>query len=149
MAVLKFKKADLQKIIDHTLQHPEMTPSFKEMSNRAFWKADAKPNTFGWVRPEDVDVSKIQPYVSLVKDAGIYIMSGSKNVLSGSNQGTLHHVVYAEGYGQKADYDAIREAAGGDDFSESLPLDFLLQGMELPGNFLKIKLNRNSVRIIP
>ena len=150
MAVLKFDKEQVRKIVAHTLANPEMSPTFESMANSKFWKAGAKPDEHGWVKPEDVDMTKISPYVTLVKDAGIYLMAGSKVTLEPEEPETtlVNFVVYAETYGADADYDHILDAAGGDDFAEHLPLGWFVKAVESSEKYIKLKLTSNNISLV-
>lgn len=56
-----------------------------------------------------------------VKDAGIYLMANTDpRQMRGDDLGAV--ACFADGYGPDADYEAVRLAAGGDDFAEFLPL---------------------------
>lgn len=145
MAVLKFKKTEVKKLIDHTLQNPKMSPSLIHLAESQYWKPHAKASDFGFVKASDVDVSKIEPYLSLVKDSGIYLMSGSSKTLPGTT--TMNYVVYAEGYGEDADYDDIVAAADGDDFGETIELSAFQKAMEMDGKYLTIILRSNDMLI--
>ena len=63
-----------------------------------------------------------KPGLWLVKDSGIYLMSngnpGLPDTETNHNRDSLLKVAYAKGYGPLADYDTIRQAVGGDDFTE-------------------------------
>jgi hypothetical protein len=69
---------------------------------------------------------KAEPAIVFVKDDGIYIMS------SGLVEGEKRFVVYAEGFDPNVVspeylWDLCCQAAGGDDFSEAIPLDPMLE----------------------
>lgn len=64
------------------------------------------------------------PCLILVKDDGIYLMSNGEPCLPG--QDSVNHAVYAKGYNPKTDgdvWDKCRDAVGGDDFAEYMPVD--------------------------
>ena len=64
----------------------------------------------------------------LVKDEGIYLMSNSFPKRGGP--------LYARGYGKNADWDAVRAAAGGDDFVEFIDITPVLEAaLAGPGTF--------------
>lgn len=76
-------------------------------------------------------IGKPEPGLLLVKDDGIYLMSnGTPHQESFPEEKTKVHVVYAHTFGplqgdldsRSAQYDRIREAVGGDDFAEFVPL---------------------------
>jgi hypothetical protein len=125
----KFDIEGVKKILEHSKKNPIFTPTFSQMfdaryrkDGKDFVETEGKP----WPKPEDVDETKTPRQFSLVKDDGIYIMAGTKERLPGED--THNFVVYAEGYDPKKDDDVwmrSREAVGGDDFSEGLPLEWL------------------------
>lgn len=143
---VEFNKENVRKLVDHALAHPLMSPTFTHLSEKKYWKKDTVPGEHGWAKAEDVDASKIEPYLMLVKDSGIYLMSGSATPLPGTE--TLNHVVYAEGLDENADWDEVRRIAGGDDFGEPLPLSWFVQAIEFPGDTFKISISAKSIRLI-
>lgn len=66
---------------------------------------------------------KAEPSLFFVKDAGIYLMSAGLPGLKVAD-GVGYVVAYADGFGPTARYEALKEAVGGDDFSEVLPLEY-------------------------
>jgi hypothetical protein len=77
----------------------------------------------------------------LVKDDGVYLLSNGDR--------TEHDPVYAEGLGPDADYDLVRDAAGGDDFCEFVPVDWADQALRERGTHLAIRLTATSLRLLP
>ena len=67
---------------------------------------------------------KAIPGLILVKDEGIYLVS-TKTYPKGHTPSSDGEVFYAKGFGPEADWDKIREAAGGDDFGELIPLSYI------------------------
>jgi hypothetical protein len=63
-----------------------------------------------------------------VKDQGIYLMANT-NTRQLREDGTWTVVCYAEHYGPDADWWKVREAAGGDDFAEFLPLELMVNAI--------------------
>jgi len=71
-----------------------------------------------------------------VKDSGAYLMSNGQPPLHDATEhanspmgNAPAKVVYAKGYGPEDDYQALREACGGDDFVEILPLETFTEQM--------------------
>jgi len=74
------------------------------------------------VQPEMQDTA----HIDFVKDRGIYIMSGSTEKMVNERDNKWSLAIYAEGYdpGEIPDcWEKSREAVGGDDFVECLPID--------------------------
>jgi len=73
------------------------------------------------VQPEMQDTA----HLDFVKDRGIYIMSGSTERLLSESDSNSSLCIYAQGYDPKVPdcWDKCREAVGGDDFVECLPID--------------------------
>jgi hypothetical protein len=101
MALLKFKTDDnLKQIVAHAKAGPE-------------WK-----DTYG--------VKATGPTIWLVHDQGVYLMSAAKcgnPIVEGKCQ---QRAAYAEGMNPDTDpcwYNTARDAVGGDDFAQPLPLD--------------------------
>jgi len=89
-----------------------------------------RPWELTYVQQQDKSLTEnnVGAHLWLVKDEGIYLMSNAKapwldpEAEPGSEK---RFVVYADGYDPQKDGDvwqACREAAGGDDFVEALPL---------------------------
>ena len=99
--------------------------------------ADKWSNPYG-LMPE----MENQMHIDFVKDSGIYIMSGaSERLPRPDGEGNL--VAYAIGFepGTEDLWERTREAAGGDDFCEPLPLDkkMVKQVIEGFGFFVNIE----------
>ena len=111
---LKFDAQALREQLDHTKAAPlhKLT-----MSDRA--ELYGKDN-MSHQQPDEETNGK--PGLWLVKDSGIYLMSngnpGLPDTETNHNPDSLLKVAYAKGYGPLADYDTIRQAVGGDDFTE-------------------------------
>lgn len=147
MAILKFKRSEVAKIVEHSLANPEYAPSLTHLYEKKYWKPGVKPNEIGFVSADNVDTSKIEPHIHLVKDSGIYLMAATKETLKG--EATLHFVVYAEGFGEDADWDDVRAAAGGDDFAENLPLSWFEDAILQEGEYIKLNLSPTNIFLIP
>ena len=80
-------------------------------------------------------------HIDFVKDRGIYIMSGNKETLPGEE--THNMVVYAKGYDPTVEdcWDKCRDAVGGDDFCEPLPIDDEIASQVAGGSGFFIKIN--------
>ena len=87
------------------------------MSDRAELHGE---DNMGHEQPDEETNGK--PGLWLIKDSGIYLMSngnpGLPDTETNHNRDSLLKVAYAKGYGPLADYDTIRQAVGGDDFTE-------------------------------
>tara|TARA_R110000737_G_scaffold211296_2_gene228961 strand:+ start:614 stop:982 length:369 start_codon:yes stop_codon:yes gene_type:complete len=96
MTTLRFKSSDeLKKLASETLCRKKFQVPYqkKTTSKKLFW---------------------------FVKDSGIYLMNGW-----GNQDPKKNVVVYAKGYNPESDdcWDRCRDAVGGDDFGEGLPMD--------------------------
>lgn len=146
LAVLKFDAREVRALVLHCQKHPIMSVMIEHMADEQCWKPGALADEFGWARREDVDQLKIKPYIILVKDRGVYLMAGSEVRLPG--KGDSHKVVYAAGYGADADYDAVYDVAGGDDFGYPLPLSWFLAALDDTVKTIRISLTERSVRLL-
>lgn len=130
----KFDLEGVKKILEHSKKNPIFTPTFAQMfaaSCRKDGKDFKETDEKRWPTADEVDESKVPAHFSFVKDDGIYIMAATEERLPGED--TLNFVVYAEGYDPRKDDDVwmrSREAVGGDDFSEGLPLEWLEMAVE-------------------
>lgn len=127
MARLVFAGADLLPLIEHSKQ------------------AKAHKAPYG--------VGEAKPGLYLVKDDGIYLMSNGEPGLLVEYGKTRNRVVYAKGYEalsgdmdkRSAQYDKIRDAVGGDDFVELVPLS-AVERVQAGGQVV-IDLTPKSMRI--
>jgi hypothetical protein len=81
----------------------------------------------------------------LVKDDGIYLMAGTFK--SDKLDETKCHVIYAQGYSPKTKdlWEKCREAVGGDDFAEWIPLNKeMVEALEKNGH-MKIKFTPSEI----
>jgi len=130
----KFDIEGVKKILEHSKKNPLFTPTFAQMfeaSCRKDGKDFKETDEKRWPTADEVDETKVPAQFSFVKDDGIYIMAATKERLPGED--TLNFVVYAEGYDPRKDDDVwmrSREAVGGDDFGEGLPLEWLEMAVE-------------------
>lgn len=104
MVILKFNKADVARLVEHARKAPQHTRGFG-------------------------DEEDPRPQIILVKDEGIYLMSNGKPHLPNPEKLERSFVVYAEGYDpnirDRGDvWDDARDAVGGDDFAEFLPIEW-------------------------
>jgi hypothetical protein len=141
--IVNFDSEGVRKLVDHTRKHPEMSVCMQHMMDKRFWKKGAKPNDYGFVESGDVDTSKIQPYLFLVKDSGAYLMSGSKERL---RDGDGNFVVYGKGYEPQADYNKLVKVFGGDDMSVPLPLEWFEKMLEKSGT-VKLNVGRKNISL--
>ena len=58
------------------------------------------------------------------------------------------NVQYAHGLGKNADYDLIRAVAGGDDFAESLPIEWMEDVIRHNEPSMRISLQHDSIRYL-
>ncbi len=88
-----------------------------------------------------------QMHIDFVKDSGIYIMSGASERLRGPD-GEVNLVAYATGFepGTEDLWERTREAAGGDDFCEPLPLDEKMVKQVIDGFGFFVTLEGNSLK---
>jgi len=99
---LQFDTNEVRKLVQHTL-------STQSGHRPAYRMSERDPDT-------------AEPGLLLAKDEGIYLMSNANERLPGA--GNYHYVVYADGYDPRTGdvWDKCRDAVGGDDFAELLPI---------------------------
>jgi hypothetical protein len=106
MHKLHFKAHEVAQLMAHTDKHPKMTPYYEDM-----------------LGPEHYDP---RPRLYLVRDAGIYLMSGSTSTLRRPGAPKGHsRVVYAEGFDPHVDegwWDQAQALKTRGDFSLRIPL---------------------------
>jgi hypothetical protein len=122
MAMLVFDMEELRPLVEMTRAAKEFTPTFSDLLDPKIMKPGAKPSRDRFYDAKDVDHSKVEPCLNLVHDEGVYMMSNAVHQKKGPD-GRLP-VAYAKGLGKDADYDVVRDAVGGDDFVEKIPLEW-------------------------
>tara|TARA_R100001369_G_C3280119_1_gene161799 strand:+ start:494 stop:871 length:378 start_codon:yes stop_codon:yes gene_type:complete len=94
------------------------------------------------------DQTTIEKSFWLVKDDGIYVMNCY--VKNGKRE-KVNQVIYASGFNPKTNDDVwedSRDAVGGDDFAENIPLDYSQLNRLRDGGNLTIKITEKSLEII-
>lgn len=132
MTKLKFKVNDLRPIIEHASNAKLFEIDFIHLADKKYWKPGVKKPKDGFVKADDVDQSKIEPHLSLVKDQGIYLMSGGDPAQWTDETKKQRVVAYAAGYHPDVDndwYQNARAAVGGDDFSECISLEMFKRAL--------------------
>lgn len=133
MSKLVFNAEALRAIVQWTMTHSPHTPSYEQQLDPQFWRDGVHIKAGEWPKPEQLALEKIPPALHLVKDEGIYLLSSSAE--RDIAEGTTSRVVYANGLDPKADedvWDKCREAVGGDDFVEALPIEWFTPLLEDP-----------------
>lgn len=84
----------------------------------------------------------------LVKDSGIYLMAGTVQADWMEHLKTCH-VIYAQGYSPKTKdlWEKCRDAVGGDDFAEWIPLSNSMVNMLAKNGHMKIKITPQQVEV--
>jgi len=121
--ILNFKLAAVAELIAHAASCTQHSPIFADLADPTVKD--------GFKKPGDVDPKTVPARLLLVKDTGVYLMSSGTPGIPHKAGGEGQHVVYAEGLGPDADYDTIRDAVGGDDFVEGLPLPTVMEAVGL------------------
>jgi|21_taG_2_1085346.scaffolds.fasta_scaffold00304_35 hypothetical protein len=134
--ILKFKKDEVQKVIDYSKLHPKFTVGSKmrvlgkdgevvseDTEQQSYWYKG-----YWYKGYEQADSDK--PTIRMVGDDGVYLMTGGATAiaLEGGGAKREHPLAYAEGCNPKVDeFDdwwALKRATwGGDDGVESLIVD--------------------------
>lgn len=146
MAKLTFKIADVRKLYEHAQNSKEHRASFSHLIDPKLLKAGETMPKVGYATSAQLDLSKIPAHLLLVKDQGCYLMSSGLPSLLGA-KGEPNLVVYAKGLGQDCDYDKLRAACGGDDFSEALPAEWFDAPMKTGATELHINLTKTKLSI--
>jgi len=96
-------------------------------------------------------IGKPVPSLYFVKDSGIYLMSASKERQldpkhSGPSPKNL--VAHAKGYEPEAEdsWEKCREAVGGDDFAEALPLAWFTSALDAGATKLHLHVREKAIR---
>lgn len=125
--VLRFPAADVRKLIEHARRCDEHAPLFSHLLDPAYLKPGETMPDSGFMRPEQVDTSRIPAHLQLVGDRGVYLLSsGRPNMAPAEGAKEAIYVVYAEGINPNVDpdyYETKRMVFGGDDGAELLALE--------------------------
>lgn len=132
MGILKFDKADVQRLVDHVKAHPEYVALY------------GQPET-------------VKPGLWLVGDHGVYLMTNTKEKLLNDNQLSASDtepgrcfVVYAEGINPEKDdsgdwWDRKVETFGGDDGVEFLELEAVENQLKRVKRWLQVNIQPDSL----
>lgn len=118
MAILTFPAAQIRALVEHSKAAKEHCAPFQKA---AF------------------------PALVLVHDSGIYLMSSGRNQTE-----TKPLVVYAIGYDPSKDedyYQAARQAVGGDDFAEHLPLGAFEPALATGADHIDVRISARSITV--
>lgn len=121
MTALVFAAQDVAVLVAITRKAKGFKCSMNDLVDPEMWLPGVKPDEHGFVTAAGVDPAKIGPKLWLVKDQGCYLMSNAADQ-SHTVGGDLF-VVYAAGLGKDCDHGTLRQAVGGDDFCEVIPLE--------------------------
>lgn len=128
-AALRFPMVQIALLIDHAKRAERQRATFEDLVNPATWKPGVEANEMGYVEETDIDPKKLPPSLLLVHDHGVYLMSGGVPMLEDPNRPGTATVTYAAGLDPNADYDDVRDAVGGDDFVERIPLSMIANAL--------------------
>ena len=126
MAKLMFAGEEGRVLFEHARGQKEQSATYAMLCEPKYLKAGEVMPEDGIARQDQIDPTKLEPHLFLVKDEGAYLMSGARARLPGKD-GKPNYVVYADGYGPDAPWEKLQAALGGDDFAESIPLSMLEQ----------------------
>lgn len=127
MAKMRFSGEDVRVLFEHSKSCKEHAPTMEMLCDPKYLKEGERMPEGGFARQEQIDPKKIEPHLLIVKDEGCYLISGGLPHLQGKD--SRNHVVYAAGYGKEASWDKVRDALGGDDFAEGIPLSMFEKPM--------------------
>jgi len=122
MVRLLFDMEQVAGLARHSRQAPERRMT---MAQRAEIYGESRCAT-----PQPGEERLAPPCLWLVKDEGIYLMSPGIHPDSGADRSTRAPVAYASGFDPTRDdrmavWDRARDAVGGDDFAETVPLEWV------------------------
>lgn len=153
MARLKFPAAKVRKLLEHTLAAPGHKLTISE-------RLEIFGEPKGWVVQPDEE-KRGKPGLWLVKDEGIYLMSnGTPGLLADGMIATGQEkpgearlmVAYAKGYDPTKEdrgevWDKARDAVGGDDFVELVPVDWIEKALAGDAAEVVITMSGNTMGV--
>lgn len=147
--ILKFKAADVKRVLLHALQATDWTPECLSYGEEPDWKAT---------------YAAAKPAVILVHDDGVYLMSAGIPRDPRDDEAKAKHaagdpvwhsfVAYAEGCHPLKDEDCwemARQLVGGDDFGEHLSDPDWLKRMgesALKGRDVRLRFSSSSIKLL-
>lgn len=121
MTALVFSPRDVAVLVTITRKAKAYRLTMNDLIDPQMWLPGTKADEHGFVTSDKIDPAKLTPKLWLVKDQGCYLMSNAADQSRTENGSAF--VVYAAGLGKDCDYGALRQAVGGDDFAEAIPLE--------------------------
>lgn len=116
---LEFKAADVANLIDIARNGEKHSLTAEMLFDKKYHKGGKLKLIDGWPDSKNIDHSKVEPHLQLVKDHGVYL-------LASSHRPKVDPVVYAKGLDpDKNDdwYDIAGSGLGGDDFSQAIDIE--------------------------
>lgn len=149
---LTFNLNALRPILAHAVAATSQRPTFAHLSNPAYWKPGVDPTARGWVEPGDVDQTKLQASVWLVKGAGIGIVSAGDPHQASEDGSSGPLTAYAAGFDPGRDADCAPRAVallGRDEFTEPVDAREVLRLMEAApqARTLRIRVTAHKISI--
>jgi hypothetical protein len=146
MATLLFDIQALRPIIDHASVATRHAPTFSMMLDPQYLKPGRQMNAHGYIDKDDIDDTKVEAHLQLVKDRGCYLMSsGVPRLLDPTDaSGQRSQVVYADGM-RPEDGPWATDELGGDDFVEVVNLAFARKIASDGASHLVVEITESSI----
>lgn len=145
MAKLTFDTAAVKELFDHAMASKEHRLGFGQLCDPKLLRTGEKMPARGYADESQIDKSRLEPSLILVKDSGCYLMSSGLPSLPGSK--TANKVVYAKGLGPDCDYDVLRSKCGGDDFAEHLPARMFEQAVLSGAKSVTVSMTQKFIKV--
>ena len=148
MAKLVFAADALRPIVKWTVEHAPHTPTYGQQIDPKYWKEGVSVAPGEWPKREQIALEKVEAAIHLVHDQGIYVLSSSaeRDLIDA----TSSRVAYARGFDPSIDddwWEAARQAVGGDDFVEALPIEWFTPLLDDPEiTAVVLHFNRSNIR---
>jgi len=120
---------DFRRIVEHAASAAEISPTWGQMADPRLQKPSAAGKDILQLTAADVDPAKLPRSLWLVKDSGCYIMSSGKPGLTAGDPAKPERQLAVHSAGGWDDQDQLEDEIGGDDFVETIPLDFVQAGL--------------------
>ncbi|MYE83070.1 MAG: DUF3085 domain-containing protein [Gammaproteobacteria bacterium] len=146
MVRLLFDMEQVAGLARHSRQAPERRMT---MAQRAEIYGESRCAT-----PQPGEERLAPPCLWLVKDEGIYLMSPGIHPDSEADRSTRAPVAYASGFDPTRDdrmavWDRARDAVGGDDFAEAVPLEWVDAAIAARSPEFALVFGPNAIGLLP
>lgn len=157
MAIVKFNMKEVQKLVDELNGTKSYSPTMDDLFKPELYKGGKVVDSsgtaeghkdFGWPDSSQIDKSRVEPQLLLVKDQALYLLNNA------DVKGTPRErdaVVYAHGCHPDKDddfYENARMIFGGDDGSVSIPVGWFELALKANRRLFKVNVAPTQISLV-